>query len=33
VEIWQLQDGETGSPASCRPADQYANRIPFTTIK
>ncbi len=33
VEIWQLQDGETGSPSSCRPADQYANRIPFTTIK
>jgi len=33
VEIWQLLDGETGSPSSCRPADQYANRIQFTTIK
>jgi outer membrane protein OmpA-like peptidoglycan-associated protein len=33
VEIWQLLEGETGSPASCRPADQYTNRIPFTTIK
>jgi outer membrane protein OmpA-like peptidoglycan-associated protein len=33
VEIWQLQEGEMGSPTSCRPADQYANRIPFTTIK
>jgi outer membrane protein OmpA-like peptidoglycan-associated protein len=33
VEIWQLMEGETGSPASCRPAEQYANRIAFTTIK
>lgn len=33
VEIWQLQTGETGSPASCRSEAQRDGRVPFASMK